>query len=287
MSVAARNGLKVVAIPDAPPPWATSNWNVGPTTESAVAAYGAFVRSVLERYGSNGTFWSANPSLPKTPIENVDIWNEPYAPMFWSSGFPDPSAYARLFKAAVLAARSADPRAKFMLEADTASYAPGEPAFLSAMFDAVPDLAAYADSVSVHPYTIRGWGPTYCTPSPAGTTPDWHRTRYQACRIFDIRRILDAHGGAHVKIWITELGWSTASGDIDSVSEATQAEYVRRTFEQLRGSWRGTVSGMLLYSYQTREAVPGLRNDFFGLVHADGTPKPAWDAFVAEVRRGT
>ena len=58
-----------------------------------------------------------------------------------------------MFRAVVKAARPADPRARFLLEADTllATGHPGKP-FLAAMLRAVPNLDAYAYAVSVHPY---------------------------------------------------------------------------------------------------------------------------------------
>jgi hypothetical protein len=246
------------------------------------------VRKVVQRYGANGTFWLQNPDLPKVSVEYFDIWNEPYCARFWGGLFPDPAGYARMFKAVVIGARAADPHAKFLLEADTGSYSKTwpEPPFLSAMFDAVPDLASYAYAVSIHPYSDSS--PETCTPfSPTrGTNADWLATRFQVCRLEDVRQILDAHHANKVRIWITEIGWTTAPAATNAVTEAVQAQYVDETFQLLRTSWAGLVDGIIWYDYQTSERDPANREDFFGLVHANGTPKPAWNAFVQAIANG-
>jgi hypothetical protein len=288
MSVAARQGLHVIAVPWSSPRWATPNWNIAPTSGRALSDYVEFVRQVVERYGTQGTFWAQNPLVPKVPIEYYDIWNEPYCNRFWGGVFPDPAGYARMFKSVVAGARPADPNAKFLLEADTGAYTKTwpEPPFLSAMFDAVPDLASYAYAVSVHPYSDDG--PQTCTAlSPSrGVNNDWKATRFQVCRLEDVRRILDAHRASKVRIWITEIGWSTAPAATKAVTEAAQAQYVHETFRLLRTSWARLVDGVVWYAYQTPERDPTNREDYFGLVHADGSPKPAWNAFVQEIAPG-
>lgn len=287
VQASAIQGLKLIAIPNQPPSWATASAATPPVSGQALTDYGNFVRKAIERYGSNGTFWSANPSVPKQPITMWNIWNEPYMEMFWGPGLPNGGDYARMFKATVQAARPADPAAKFMLETETGAngYAWPQPAFLGAMFAAVPDLGSYADIASIHPYTSTT-DPDVCTPySPSqGITSDWKATRFQFCRVKDVRKILDANGASNTRIWITEMGYSTAPSSSEAVTEAKQAEYVRDIFRQLR-EWR-LVDGVVFYHYSTSENNPADKEDYFGFVHRDGSPKPAWNALVDEVRTG-
>ena len=195
-----------------------------------------------------------------------------------------------MFKAVVRTARPADPDARFLLEADTRVFETGYPRkpFLAAMLRAVPDLGDYADAVSVHPYQGDGGSPRECSRSRPSRVlrRDWRATVLEFCRIADIRRLLDAHGAGRVRIWITEVGWSSAPRARNGVSEPTQARYVRQVFDLLRTTYRGMVSGLVWYEYQSSQAHPGVEDDFYGLVGPSGKPKPAWHAFAGESRRG-
>jgi hypothetical protein len=291
VSAATEGGLGIIALPLDPPSWATPAWNVAPVGGSGrLAAFSSFVRSLVERYGAHGSFWKENPELPARPIRYYDIWNEPYVARFWGRGFPDPGGYARMFRAVVRGARPADPRARFLLEADTRVLAGGRPRnpFLAKMLRAVPDLARYAYAVSVHPYQGDGDSPRECS-RPAGRRElarDWKATALDFCRIADIRRLLDARGARRVRIWITEVGWSSAPRARNSVTKAAQARYVRQVFDLLRTRYRGMVSGLVWYEYQSSQARPWDQEDYFGLVRPDGAPKPAWHSFARQARRG-
>jgi beta-xylosidase len=167
-----------------------------------------------------------------------------------------------------------------MFEADTGANTGRwpEPAWFEQAFAAVPDLASYLDAVSIHPYADE---PNECTPAKGGIDKFWYETRFQLCRVKDVRRILDARGARGAKLWITELGWPT-SGD-RSVSEETQARYVHDAFRLLR-RWN-IVDGVVWFHYRTNETGDDSA-EWFGLVHPDGKPKPAWSAFVEEARIG-
>jgi hypothetical protein len=287
MRASAMQGLQIMPVIWGSPKWVSSAWNMGPSSPAGMTAYANFVREVAARYGSRGTFWTENPSIPRDPVLYYDLWNEPYYPGFWANG-PDPASYAAMFKMAVLAARPADPEAKFLLEANTSSFTSGAPAFLSAMFKAVPDLGHYTYGLSVHPYASNGWGPGYCTryAPTRGVGQDWQSTLYQTCRIEDERRILDSYGASNVTLWITEIGWTTAPGVTNSVSEQAQATDVHALFALLRGPWRGLVSGVQWYGYEDGPASAQGIPDGYGLLTSAGAPKPGWDAFVEEMARG-
>jgi len=277
---AARANLRLMLIPNNSPDWATGAWNKMPSSGPALEAYIRFVRAAIERYGSGGAFWTQRPEVPKLPIVTWDIWNEPYVP--FQTQNPNPAAYAGMFKAVVSAVRGVDPEARFMLEADLGIVGPDpQPPFLEALFDAVPDLGRYVDIVSLHAYTVNS--PTQCDrgkPVSQGFQ-SWNPIRYELCRVQDIRRILDERGAGAARMWITELGWST--GGDKPVNEATQAQYVREAYSKLR-EWR-LVDVVTWFHLKTPERNPGYDEDFFGFLHADGSPKPAWGALTSEIAR--
>ena len=278
VAATARADLRLVAILNAPPRWATPTLTAPPVSQRARGAYAEFARRVVERYGSRGTFWERNPSVPRKPVQYFDVWNEPYVAASWGDGLPDPAGYARMFSAVVQAARAADPDARFMLEADVSVL--GRPDFmpyLEPLLAALPNVAEDVDVVSVHPYALDGSGPGTCP----GGTPAARRS--SVCRLLDIRRVVNAHGGSAIPIWITEIGWSTAPRADGAVDDASQAAYTRELSELLRGRWRRTAEGVLWYAFSTPEASPSRREDWFGLVHPDGAPKPAWRGLVAEM----
>jgi hypothetical protein len=285
VAASARQGLRLIAIPNGSPAWATGVVGKPPVDDRSSAGYAAFVRAAIERYGTRGTFWTQNPHLPRVPITMWDVWNEPYEPAGWG-GPPDPAAYARMYRRVVQAGRDADPRARFMLETDTGTSGQGwpQPPFLEAMLSSDPGLAGDIDIASVHPYSGRR-APAICTPErrPPGRE-FWQATRFDFCRVLDVRRILDANGASKARIWITEFGYGTAPQGQRSVDEAAQARYVHEAFAQLR-RWR-VVDGVVWYHYKLAETSPYDDADWFGLIRSDGSPKPAWYAFADEARAG-
>jgi hypothetical protein len=286
IAATASHGIRVIAIPNAPPSWATGSSAIAPVSPDALAAFGSFVRRAILRYGSRGSFWSANPSIPKVPVTIWDIWNEPWGSWSWKPSLPDGGDYARMFKSVVKTARSADRKARFMAEVETFANGHATPtSFIHAMFDAVPDLGRYMDMASHHPYPELS-PPTQCRRrrARARVYVAWKSTMYDFCRVQDVRRILDARGAAGTKLWITEIGFSTAPAAERSVSEARQAKYVRDVFRLVR-RWR-IVDGLVWYHYKTSQASPTEREDWFGLVRPDGSPKPAWRVFTRQLRTG-
>src|SRR4030081_1276986 len=101
---AAKNGITVLPIIDDTPKWA------GPAPAALpydAADYAAFVATVASRYGPGGQFWRAQPHVPARPLHWIELYNEPYL-----SG-QDARSYARLVRAAVVAARAVTPGLHF------------------------------------------------------------------------------------------------------------------------------------------------------------------------------
>ena len=76
------------------------------------AAYGRFAGQVAARFGSRGTFWAEHPELPRVPVRDYQIWNEPagFAPGIGSVFWDDPGVpYAPGYVALLACRPAADP----------------------------------------------------------------------------------------------------------------------------------------------------------------------------------
>ena len=120
MASAAKTGTNVLAILDYSARWASSDPSGGGDIHyppKNFADYATFATKVVERYGSNGTFWAARPDLPRRPLAAVELWNEPWGSWFWKPN-PDPAAYARMVRTAATAIRAAKPDMKILISGD-------------------------------------------------------------------------------------------------------------------------------------------------------------------------
>jgi hypothetical protein len=267
IGAAARHGLTVLPLLLGTPSWAGASWNTLPTEPGEFAEYAAHV---ADRYGPHGSFWRANADLPRRPVTALEVWNEPYLNGFSAAGI-DPAGYARLVRGTALAVRAADADVAILAAAETRDDAGGD--WIAGMFAAVSDLARYVDGVAVHPYT-RARSPDEYTPP---------HTRYALRRIDEIRADL-LRRGVDAPLWITELGWSTcpAGAEDDCVTEQQQAEYLDRAIAL--STARPWVSALFVYAYRAWEQDAENREHWFGIVHADGSPKPAWEVLRRAVQ---
>ena len=105
--------MQVVPVLIASPRFAASR-NAYPPRASARAAYAAFVRDVVARYGADGEFWDLNRDLPYRPIKVWQVWNEPNFAPYWNRK-PDARSYVRFLKLTHDAIASQDETAKVVL----------------------------------------------------------------------------------------------------------------------------------------------------------------------------
>ncbi len=214
----------------------------------------------MGRYGSHGSFWKQNPRLPKQPVTDWQVWNEPNSPLFWKPA-PDPRGYLALLRGFDSAARDADPSARIVLGGlfPTPHGGIEMTDFVSALYrGGGKDLFG---SVALHPYAA--------TPQDALA---W---------VEQMRAALDRLGDPTARLWITEVGW--ASGGRPSgltVGPERQADYLTRTFElAAQERDRLGLDGVIWYSLND---TPGpLWPGHCGLFELNGSAKPAWGAFTA------
>jgi hypothetical protein len=117
VSLAARHGIKLLPIVIETPDWAAKRPGHGAPPEH-VGAYTAFLRTLVLRYGPSGSFWDEQPELPRRPLREWQIWNEPHLDFYWNSkGASWARGYAPLLRASKRAIESVDRRATIVLAA--------------------------------------------------------------------------------------------------------------------------------------------------------------------------
>jgi polysaccharide biosynthesis protein PslG len=158
------------------------------------ALFAAFMRALVERYGSEGTFWTDNPGIPRTPVRQWQIWNEQPASWFWASR-PWATTYTRLLRAAYPAIHRADPRAKVVAGSFVAIGRETPWHQARALYRA--RARRYFDVISAHVFTDASVG-----------------AKEAVRRVIEIsrrvRREMRKGGDARKPIILTEMSWPAA-----------------------------------------------------------------------------
>ena len=260
IGAAAQQGIRVLPTVYSSPVWVASRTNY-PPTGGFREPFRAFVQGAAQRYGSNGTFWSSHPEIPKLPVTDWQLWNEMNSPSFWFRK-PNAKQYVQLLKVFNGGIKSGDPAAKVVLGGlfRTPRIRNGIPLdrYLPAIYRAKGKK--FFDAVAMHPYS---------------TTP---RDALRAVK--DTRKIMGQFRDKKAKLWITEVGWATGGVATPlTVSQQRQASYLRSTFNTLAANRsRLKIAGVVWYSW--RDLPGGIWFNHTGLFTQSLDPKPAWNAFV-------
>jgi hypothetical protein len=233
--------------------------------------YAAFVKALVLRYGSNGTFWRDNPQIPRDPVEMWQIWNEPNVSPFWPQG-PKPYwvSYIPLLRAAHAAIKQADPKAKVVL-AGLPNYS----------WTALHRIIKHGgrnlfDIAAIHPYTK--------TPQGVITILNYARA------------VLNKAGKRRTPIFADEISWGSSKvngmgpgpGSLDiATTPAGQARNIGKLLPLLaRDRRRLGLAGFYYYNWASVEQVGASVFAFSGLFRLNygnyqASPKPAYYVFRA------
>jgi hypothetical protein len=264
VGAAAARGLTILPVVERTPRWdAPPGGNTGSTPISA-APYAAFLTALVKRYGPNGTFWAAHPSIRAMPIRMWQIWNEPHFTSYWSQQ-PFAPSYVRLLRAAHDAIRAADPSAKVVL----AGLADISWQYLAQIY-MVPGARSLFDVVAIHPYTAKAAGVIII--------------------LKKVRAVMARFGDRDKPILATEITWPSSQGKAPpqfgvSTTEAQQAQRLDQVMPMLADD-RAQLGLMGFYWYtwmgdEGPDTNPYAFN-FAGLLkYVRGTvsPKPALGVF--------
>jgi hypothetical protein len=256
VSAANARGLKVLAIPDYTPSWARGAGTDNKFPPTSNGDYINFVTAAVTRFAPQG-------------VHTWAIWNEPNNPDFWKPN-PDVAAYAELLKATYPEIKTLDPSAVVLTGGTAPASGSLSPAsWLSGLY--ARGAKDSFDAVSHHPYAGLPYGPATVAP--------WNSFQ----QTLELRRLMVAHADGAKKIWGTEAGAFTGKA-VGAVDRTTQARFIA-DYLRLWNKW-STFTGPL-FIYELRDGGTNLadREDNWGLLTTNGTPKPAWHAFTAAVGR--
>ena len=231
-AAAARHGIALQPNVTQTPLWASDRqsdpdyWRWPPADPQTFAD---LMRQLVLRYGPNGSFWAQNPSLPKVPIRQWQIWNEQTAPWNWKARPWGPS-YVKLLKGAYKAIHGVDRHATVVagsLVAPSATYAP---------WNAVSDLYRYGgkryfDMIAVHPFTNGSSAKV--------------ATNQMLTILSRVRARMNKHHDRKKRIIVTELTWPAAVGRVpkSALEQAAGLSTTRRgQAARLKSAYRALAS---------------------------------------------
>jgi hypothetical protein len=271
---AARAQLALLPVVFGTPSWAAlapARYNSPPAD---LRAYPEFLRALIGRYGPSGSFWEEHPKLPRRPLRDWQLWNEPDHRHYWSHQ-PYARSYVRLARAAHKAIKGADSGARVVMAG-----------FADRLWDSITEVyraggRGVFDIVAIHPYTFE----------PRNVL---RGVRYA-------RSALRRAGDGKRPMWLTEVTWSSGRrpGHQPAPFETTpgdQAARLARVFPLLIRNRRSLgVERIYWESWLTTDRGHDNPFNFSGLraLRPDGTvrEKPALDAFrrvgLAVKRSGT
>ena len=271
VAAAARNRMDVLGLVVRTPAWAATIPGQPFSPPRDPATYAAFLRTLIARYGPRGSFWAANPGVPRRPVRQWQIWNEPNIPALNFVGVRSwPATYARLLRAAYPAVHSADRGAKVVM-AGLANFSWRD---LSRAYRA--GVKGSFDVAAVHPFSGR--------PS-------------NSVKITRLNRdVMNRNGDRRTPIWLTELTWSSAKGRKTPLTqnwettERGQAQRLRQAYTLYVRARRSLRLGRIFwYTWATVDRNSKNSFDYSGLrtVLPSGrfADKPALAAFRAMAKR--
>jgi hypothetical protein len=276
VGLAAAHRLRVLPVVIYAPRWAALNNNPGLSPPRKSADYAAYLRALVRRYGPRGSFWAANPGVPRVPIREWEVWNEPNVRSYWNvrSGPRGPFlGYAALLRASYRAIKRADRHAKVVL----AGFPLDLPRDLAMLYRR-GHIRRYFDVAGLHPFL---------------KTPELSLSVVEL-----VRRVMRRFHDARKPIEITEITWPASRGQpLASVLrgwrplETTDAGMARRVSNAYRlfARNRRLLRMRSVYWYDwASNYEPSSDFDFSGLVrYREGVvePQPALAAYRGSSRQ--
>ena len=255
VAAAARRRIPALLTIVTAPAWAQKHPGREWSPPADPAAYGRFAGQVAARFGSRGTFWAEHPELPRVPVRDYQIWNEPagFAPgtgsVFWDDpGVPYAPGYVALLGAARQQILAADPAARIVLAA-----------LFGKSWRTLPELIDAGAGGLFDQYALNVF-----TAKPRDLTEVARRTR----------RAMIRAGAAPRPVLFTELSWTAARGKLRPGQENRgydrtpqgQAARLAEGVTRLAAARRKLgIAGVFWYTWLSRHTSPDYRFDYSGL----------------------
>jgi hypothetical protein len=224
VATAATHGLQPLINVTRTPRWASSDprssdYGRLPPRDGT---YGELMRQLVLRYGPNGTFWAERPTVPRLPVRQWQIWNEPSGPAHWRPR-PWAPSYTRLLREASQAIHATDSGAEVvsgpLVATGTYTQWAGARDLLKA------GAGRWLDVVSVHPFTSN-------SVSVSDT----------AARLVEIvRRVraqMNKRGARRKDIILTEMTWPASLGKIPKGNQLHFSTTSKGQRDRLKAGYR-------------------------------------------------
>ncbi len=250
---ASQRGIDVLVTLHMTPAWANSGRGTC-TPPDDMSDFAWFANYIADRYSGQ--------------VQGIEMWNEPDPTQ--ASWCGTTQQYVDLLKAGYAGVKAASPSTLVVF---------GGPAGVNTNWisKCYQDGAGGAfDVMAVHPYMA----PSDLPPE----TPD-DGTPYHMTHVAAVHRLMVAWGDGTKPIWFTEFGWSShantgseANWEI-GVTKETQADYLKRSFQMVQADF--PYVGAMFWYNEMNTTISTVQNDNYGLMYADGGPKPAYSAYQA------
>jgi hypothetical protein len=266
-------GIKILGVIGFTPGWARPSTCTG-SDKCAPANpqdYGNFVKVAVAHYAAKG-------------VHTWELWNEPNLGAFWKPA-PNAAQYTAVLKAGYTAAKQSDPSA-FVLNGGLGLYGAywstssstgiNPQKFLEQMY--ANGAHGYFDAVAFHPYVLDN----SINPTTNRDSNGWVQMNGTTSELLgpSIRTLMIANGDSSKQIWGTEFGEAVGYRSRTEADQATRLDQAMKGWSSL-GSWAGK---FFVYSYNPPiETLNGWTSDF-GVVRSDGSRRPAWLTFQADVK---
>jgi len=282
VDLAAKHGLRVIARLDRAPAWARATGSNPEAPPQNLADFGDFITAFVMHYQARGT-----------PVQFLQIWNEPNLNVEWNAGQAvDPEGYVALLKEAAQRARAADPNVVILAAplATTLDNYPdqlnlNELIYLDKMYQAGAKDAF--DIMAANAYGLD---------RPPEDPPDPTVLNFR--RVELLHQVMERNGDVDKAIWFNEYGWnapddalvpnptpgSTAPNPVrrwGSVTLAQQADYTVRgiTWAQQHWPWAGVFT--IWYFRQVGDIATNQAEYYFQMVSPDWVVQPVYNRVQA------
>ena len=269
---AALRNLSVLPIVFYAPPWARAYRGRFTSPPKQRSDYVTYLAALIERYGPDGTFWTDNPDLPRRPVREWQIWNEPHLSAYWDARENGPYGYARgyplLLRASYNMIKTLDPGAKVVMAGIT--------------------QRAWEEIEILYQHGVK----PYFDIAALQIFPQTVKRAVKATRFY--REAMRRRGDGRKPIYLTEITWPASKGRTEGIKYqrqetpagmATKLSQMYRAMVARRQALR--VGKIFWYTWASPYGRGGSIFNYAGLQRFDGAgfePQPALGAYQRSAR---
>jgi hypothetical protein len=274
VALAASRRIRLLPVVRWAPPWALHSEPGSVSLPARVEDFTYYLEALVRRYGPEGSFWDERPDLPRRPLREWQIWNEPH---LGDSGNDEDvetwtREYARLLRASNATLEYLD-RGSVTVLAGLADFAWDH---LERLYRA--GIRGHYDVAAINLFT--------------------RRPRLVLRGLRYVRRVLRQAGEPRKPMWLTETTWPASKGRVPTPRASWQRAWVttdRGMARRLRSIYalaqrqrRRLRLGRVYWYTWASDYTRGDLFDFAGLSSFnDGsfTRRPALEAYTESARR--